>query len=374
MIKYRRLTRSDRYQIEKYLALKKKVSWVAKRLGFNRSSIYREIARGTIRKGTPGGKKKGDYSALEANRRFIDTFRHSRLGIEYRGCKIKGWVADQICIKINEGWSPEQISNRLKIEKNFKVSHEAIYKFILSCKKRGSELHKLLRRYRRRRRRFKRRSRYWEMQHQRRKSIDDRPESANKRQEAGHWERDLMLGKRNSGAILTIIDRATKYTLLARLKTTLSNETNSKTAERIKKSKLNCITITNDNGHEFGEFWNLEKELNVPVYFTHALCPWERGSVENMIGLLRQFIPKGTDLTKLTEQNIIELENTINSRPRKSLGFKTPYELVTGKSQKLIKQRKLEEQPPEYYEQFYLSAEEVEERRKFRENFVALSG
>jgi IS30 family transposase len=268
------------------------------------------------------------------------------------------------------------------MEKGIKISTEGIYKFILSCKKRGEELHKFLRRYRRRQRRFKRRSRYWELQIQRRKSIDIRPKEANERLEQGHWERDLMLGKRRTGAVLTIVDRKSQYTLLKKLNTTLAAETNTSTAEKLKPCNntrkqlvlLPCLTVTNDNGHEFGEFWNLEKELGAPVYFTHALCPWERGSVENTIGLLRQFIPKGTDLSKLTEQDIEELEFTINSRPRKSLGFKTPYEIVTGKTQKLIKQRKIEDPGPEYYEQFYLTPEEIEQRRRIREKIVAMAG
>jgi transposase, IS30 family len=374
MSKYRRLTRSDRYQIERLLAAGKSKSQVADSLGFHRSSVYREFNRGKIRKGVPGGKKPGEYSALEAHRRFKSTFHDARVGCFYRGAKIKGWVEDQICLKLSEGWSPEQISNRLRIEKNISISTEGIYKFILSGKKRGWELYKYLRHYRRRRRRFKRRNRYWEMQYQRRKSIDDRPVEANRRAEDGHWERDLMLGKRNTGAVLTMVDRKSHYTLLQKLRTTLASEVNDKTSRGIKKSGLKYLTMTNDNGHEFGEFWNLEDSLKIPVYFTHALCPWERGTVENTIGLLRQFVPKGTDLNNLTAQDLKELEKTINSRPRKSLGYKTPYENKTGRSQKLIKKKRIEEPAPEYYEQYYLTPEEIEEKKIFRGETVALSG
>jgi IS30 family transposase len=371
---YRRLTRADRYQIERYLAAGKRTRWISDQLGFHRSNIYREINRGKIRKGIKGGKQKGEYSALEAHRRFKDR-NYDRLGVSYKGYKIKGWVEDQIIIKLNEGWSPEQIAHRLKMEKEISISHEGIYKFILSCKKRGGELHKCLRLYRKRKRRFKRRNRYWALQFKRRKSIEDRPEEANQRIEQGHWERDLMLGKRKSGGgVLTIVDRKSHYTLLKRLQTTLASETNMQTAVSIKSSKLPCITLTNDNGHEFGEFWNLEKELDVPIYFTHPLCPWERGTVENTIGLLRQFIPKGTDLNQIDEKDISELQETINSRPRKALGFKTPHEYVTGKKQKLITKKRIETPPPEYYEQYYLTAEEIEEKQHDRRQIVALSG
>ena len=346
---------------------------IADKLGMHRSTIYREISRGKNRKGTPGKSKKGDYNFHEAHRKFKDR-NVERRGCFYKGCKIKGWVEDQIRIKLSEGWSPEQISNRLRIEKKISISTEGIYKFILSCKRRGEEIHKFLRHYRKYTRRFKRRNRYWELQYQKRKSIDDRPDVANKRKRQGHWERDLMLGKRNTGAVLTVVDRKSHYTLLQRLQSTLASETNIKTSELIKSSRLPCFTITNDNGHEFGEFWNLEKELNVPIYFTHALCPWERGTVENTIGLLRQFIPKGTDLTQLTNKDFEELQHTINSRPRKSLGFKTPIEIVTCKKQRLITQKRIEPHPPEYYEQFYLTLEETEEKKKLRGKNVALTG
>jgi len=349
------------------------VQWIAAQLGMHRSSIYREINRGKNRKGTPGISKKGDYSALEAHRKFKDR-NYDRRGWDYKGYKIKGWVEDQIRILISTGWSPEQISGRLKLEKNISISTEAIYKYLLSMKGRGDELYKCLRRYRGRRRRFKRRNRYWDLQYQRRKSIDDRPRKANKRSQVGHWERDLMEGKRRSGAILTIVDRKTGYTLLERVRSKFANEVNQATAKAINRSKQPCRTITNDNGHEFGEFWSLERVLNVPVYFTHALCPWERGTVENTIGLLRQFIPKGSEISKLTDDEIVELEETINSRPRKSLKFKTPKEVVTGKKQRLITKKRIEQPPPEYYEQFYLSPEETERKKKFREKNVALTG
>lgn len=375
MKSYRRLTRADRYQIEKFLASGKTVSWIANELGFHRSSIYREIVHGRIKKGIKGGKRKGEYSAQAAHYSFKDR-NYERRGYEYKGYKIKGWVEDQIRTKLSEGWSPGQISNRLMIEKQISISHEAIYKYCISMKNRGDEIYKCLRLYRRVKRRLKqRRNRYWEMAYKRRQSIDDRPINANDRSEAGHWERDLMLGKRKSGGgILAIVDRKTHYTLLQKLRTTFAHETNLKTAECLKKSKLPCHTITNDNGHEFGEFWDLENILKVPVYFTHPLCPWERGTVENTIGLLRQFIPKGSDLNQITDEDISELQSAINSRPRKSLGFKTPYEVVTGKTQKLIKQRKIEDFPFEYYEQFYLSKNEFEQKEKDRRQSVALSG
>lgn len=353
MEKYKRLTRANRCHIERCLSLGKTPQMIADEVGVDRSTVYREIKRGSIRKGVTGGKKKGEYSSREAQRRAIEVYRDSRQGPNYRGYKIKGWVEDQIILKLNELWSPEQIANRLKIDQGVSISTEAIYKYILSMQKRGAELHKLLRHAGRKRKRTKRRSRYWELQVQRRKSIELRPEEATNRQAPGHLERDLMLGKRGTGAVLTIVDRTTRKTLLKKLQTTECAETNKKTVEKLKKAKLKCNSMTNDNGHEFGEFWELEKALLANVYFAHALCPWERGTVENTIGLVRQYIPKGSDLTGLSDKELELIERQLDNRPRKTLGYRTPDEVTKGKTKKLITKKKIEVKPPEYYEQFY---------------------
>jgi IS30 family transposase len=162
-----------------------------------------------------------------------------------------------------------------------------------------------------------------------------------------------MLGKRGTGAVLTIVDRKTKQTLLKKLESTESSEANEKTCEKIRSSKLKCKSMTNDNGPEFGEFWKLEPMLGAKVYFSHPLCPWERGTVENTIGLLRQYIPKGSDLSRLTDQELKQIEKQLDNRPRKSLGFLTPKEVATGKLRRLIPKKRIEILPPEYYEQYY---------------------
>lgn len=352
---YRRFTRADRYQMEKYLARGKTRSWIANEMGFHRSTIYREFKRSKT--------LVGNYSALEAHRRWKDRNWDRLIGCEYRGYKIKGWIEDLIAIKLNEQWSPEQISKRLLLEKNISISHEAIYKYIHSQQKRGGDLHKGLRHFKRRRRRFKRRSRYWEIQYRRRKSIEVRPTEANQRLENGHFERDLMHGLRGTGAVLAVVDRKTRFTLLMKVDSTHAETVNNATAEACAKSRLKIRTMTNDNGHEFGEFWKLEAKLKAPVYFTHPLCPWERGTVENTIGLLRQYLPKGIDLRTIDPNMLLDYQNALNSRPRRSLGYLTPDELRTGKRRKLITQKRIEEPPPEYYEKYYLTEEEIETRR-----------
>ena len=353
MEKYKRLTRANRCHIERCLSRGKSPQLIADEVGVHRSTIYRELRRGVIRKGITGGKKKGEYSSREAQRRAIEVYHDSRQSPYYKGHKIKGWVEDQIVLKLNEFWSPEQIANRLRMDQRISISTEAIYKYIFSMQKRGAQLHKLLRHSGRRRKRTRRRSRYWELQKQRRKSIEMRPQEATMRLSPGHMERDLMLGKRGTGAVLTIVDRKTRKILLKKLKTTESGETNKKTYQKLKKSKLKCNSMTNDNGHEFGEFWKLEPMIRAKIYFAHALCPWERGTVENAIGLVRQYIPKGSDLTDVSDEDLEQIERKLDNRPRKTLDYRTPNEATTGRIKRLITKKRFEVKPPEYYEQFY---------------------
>jgi IS30 family transposase len=154
-----------------------------------------------------------------------------------------------------------------------------------------------------------------------------------------------MLGKRGTGAILVLVDRKSQAALLRKLESTSCSETNTKTIEAISSvgGVIRCRSITNDNGHEFGEFWKLEKKIRAKIYFTRPLSPWERGTVENTIGLLRQFIPKGTDLRTWSDEDIELLERIMNARPRKSLRYLTPIEIIKRNKQKLITRRRVQD-------------------------------
>src|SRR5579859_262991 len=180
MKKYHQLNREERYQIERQLQEGRSPRQIGLSLGFHFSSIYRELQRHRVKR----GPKKGGYSAREAWRATLSNRKRQDFGPRV---KIKGWVEERIVDGLAQGWSPEQICGRLKLEQGFLLSPEAIYKFILKDRKYGGTLYKCLRR-RGRRRRFRKRSRFlpqWEP----RTFIEERPESANKRREVGHWER-----------------------------------------------------------------------------------------------------------------------------------------------------------------------------------------
>lgn len=345
MTRYRRLTQDDKCHIEDHLSRGNSVAFIATFLGMHRSTVYRELHRGRIAKRT-SQKEKGEYSARASQARFRSVMSDSRAGRTYPRRKIHGWVEDQIILKLYERWSPEQIAHRLWIDQRFSLSTEAIYQYILAMKQQGQSLHRLLRQWGRRPHRAKRRSRYWELQKRRRRSIDDRPAAARRRRTVGHWERDLMLGRRNTGAVLTLVDRKSLWTSLTKLENAHCAETNQKTVEALHEAPIICKTLTNDNGPEFGEFWNLEAEIHRPVFFCHPHAPWERGRVEQTIGLLRTFLPKSCDLRRISSQDLTLIQTSINHRPRKTLGFRTPFEIVRGRHRKLITRTRIADLDP----------------------------
>jgi len=318
MRKYHQLTRQERYQIEKLMQEGKTVAQIANSLGFHRSTIYREKKRNS--------KNSGEYSAKEAWRKVLSRKRRQDFGPRI---KIKDWVEERILDFLSKGWSPETISGRLKLEQNFSLSHEAIYKYILKDREYGGTLYKCLRR-RGRRHRFRKKSRFlvhWEP----RKGIEERPESANDRTEEGHWERDLMLSAKSEGGLIVFTDRKDRLTVFDRVESKSSQESLEKTVNLFKdRSELPCKTVTNDNGPEFARHQELENDLGIEVYFARPYAAWQRGSNENAIGLIRQFIPKGTDISKIKDDRLREIESAINNRPRKMFGYRTPYEIRRG--------------------------------------------
>jgi IS30 family transposase len=324
---YHHLTLRERYIIQELRGLEKSLSFIAAELGVNKATVSREVKRNS--------NTKGDYRALgaqgysEARRRHI---------VEYPR-KIKGALQELVIQKLEEGWSPEQITGRLKLEGKESVSVEGIYRYILMDRKCGGNLYKFLRRHGRKPRRGYRRNRHW-IKIERRRFIDERGTAANERTATGHWERDLVHGLRGGPAVLSIVDRKSRYTLLEKVQNQLSQESAAKTEKAFRRTKLKCKSLTNDNGPEFGAFHHLEKTLRAKIYFTHPYCSWERGTNENTNGLLRQYLPKNRSYRKLTDDYLRKIEEKLNQRPRKTLGFRTPEEIHFTKKTKLIKGKK----------------------------------
>jgi IS30 family transposase len=302
---YRRVTLEDRCQIDALLSVGFLKAEIARKLGFHRSSIGREIVRNF------NGKSYYGKPADDISRKRFQRCR--------RSYAIKGDHAKLIEAKLKCGWSPEQISGRLKIERNISICHETIYRFIrknallrgyLRCfKKRGAG------RYLQRKSTLKKRS------------IDTRPEAANNRKRIGDWERDTFFcAKRRSVLILT--DRKSRLTKLKRIRFFNAKDVAHLTISVLEKVSKKSYTITNDNGAEFSE----SNVGDLKVFYCYPQSPEQRGTVENTIGLLRQYLPRKLDLDQISDEVIEQYENLINLRPRKCLGYKTPYEVFFNQS------------------------------------------
>lgn len=310
MRKYRRLTRADRIIIERRLEQGKSKTEIAEELGFDRSSISREIKRNKA--------VKGPYRWRGAQAKAVDSKRQ----LESYSRKIEGPLEELVVQWLEACLSPEQISNRLKLENaQWNISHETIYQWIYKHRSYLIEYLRWKHRKRQKRSGLHRRS----IQSESRKMINERPEGANQRREIGHWERDLLIGKISGPALLVIQDRKTRYSIIKKVNNKSCAEVNRATIEALKTQTVN--STTNDNGCEFVDYLPLEGALRAPVYFCHPYTSSERGTVENTNGLIRQYFPKGHDFSEVTNDTIQAVQDAINNRPRKTLGWRSAREI-----------------------------------------------
>lgn len=309
---------------------------VAKEINKNPSTIFREID------GKPPagiGKYIADVSHRKALKRI------ARRGNKYKLDKNEN-LKEYVINKMKLGWSPEQISLRLSVDyekdKNMRTSHEAIYQYVYAQIHRGGngtvkkgceDLRKyLIRRHKRRAKKGFRKAQRAERKDSL-PSIENRPEIVEKRSRIGDWEDDLIVSKKSKDCVKSVNERKSGIVLFGKTK----NST-AKVCDKVLFNKLNIIppkylnTLTRDNGSENKEYENVEKELNIKVYYAHPYHSWERGSNENCNGLLRRFFPKGTDWSKITDKEIAKAEYLINTRPRKRFGGQTPAEVFFKKT------------------------------------------
>ncbi len=165
--------------------------------------------------------------------------------------------------------------------------------------------------------------------------IEERPTPANERTEKGHWERDLLLGKRDGPALLVAQDRKSRYTKLRKVRNKTTAEVNKATIEVLDGEKV--LSSTNDNGVEFADYEELERRLGAPIFFCHPYTSSERGTVENTNGLIRQYFPKGCDFSLITDEEVSRVEALINLRPKRVLGGKCPEEVHREKVIRMVR-------------------------------------
>jgi transposase, IS30 family len=312
---YRRVTSEDRLRIKDGLDAGLSKTAIADKLGFHKSSITREITRNSGQRG---------YRVKQAQR-----FAKTREESKHWPYKLNPVVVTMIIERLELKWSPEQISNRLRIEDSADISTETIYRLINEDRENGGDLWRHLRRSgRRRKRRFPSEDRRGQIQNA--VSISERPKSANKRQKLGHWERDTMLGKDRKTGVLVITDRKSRFNKFRKLNRRIAPKVTQETIKALKD--LPVKSMTNDRGQEFSDHARCAKKMNVTIYFCDPYSSYQRGTNENRIGILRQYFPKKTDLTQLSNRQLKKIEFEINNRPMKCLDWLTPYEVMMDKS------------------------------------------
>ena len=288
---------------------------IADKLCRNKSTISRELARNK--------EKNRRYQADKAESLALD--RCKRESFRHFSDLVKSIMED----KLIDHWSPEQISAHMRDREGVNISYELIYQYLAFDRNQGGNLYKLLphRGKKYKKRNIKTRKRVWK-EAKTRKLIDFRPPVVAAKAEIGHWEGDTVEGKGHQGGIGTFVDIKSRYLVIRKVNDKSAYEMKNVVLDGFKNYPKIAKTFTFDNGTEFSLHDQIEKELGAEVYFAHPYSPWERGLNENTNGLIRKFYPKGTDFSRVTDEDILRVQNLINERPRKSLNYKTPKEVL----------------------------------------------
>ena len=317
---YRHLTQEERYQIYAYRKADFSIKQTAAELGRSPSTVSRELRRNR------GGR---GYRPLKAHR----LARRRACRCRSR-CRISAAQWRSIGTLLEQEWSPKQIARRARLESTLRISHEWIYRHVAADRTNGGQLWRQLRHAGLRRRRYhKGRKRLENIRF--RTSIEQRPEHVETRQELGHWEGDTIRGHRRQGAALTLVERCSRYVRIGRLPQSDARTTADVMRNRLHQISARVKSITLDNGSEFAYHPRVARALSTDIYFAEPYKPWQRGTNENTNGLIRQYLPKKRRLDDLTEAEITRIENRLNHRPRKCLGYLTPYEVFNNTRESL---------------------------------------
>lgn len=307
---YTQLTREERYQIYALKQADHRQAEIATILGRDKATISRELRRN---QGLRGYRPKQAHC----------------LALERRSAKIRprfgGSVWRQVKKLICQYWSPEQIAGRLKTEQDIRISHEHIYQYVYADKRSGGDLYRYLRCQKKRRKRYGSYDRRGIIPNQ--VSIDERPSIVDAKRRFGDWEGDTVIGRRHRGALVTLVERKSLYTIIEAVCRKTAEAVREAVVAGLTPYKERVHTLTYDNGREFSDHQQMASDLEARVYFAHPYSSWERGVNENTNGLIRQYFPKNRELISVTKAETDYVMNRLNHRPRKTLGFRTPYEV-----------------------------------------------
>jgi len=290
---------------------------IGEAIGRDKATVSRELRRNAP------AIYKGYYLSHKAQERarYRWVVSHQRNRLKSR--EIREYVVHHL----KEGLSPELIAGRLPIDHpGARSSHEAIYQYIYAERR---DLIRYLVRHNR-----KRRPRGHSRKHRKshipnRVSIEARPAIAEKRERVGDWEADTVVSRKSKAALQVLGDRTSRVVIIRKITNTTSAAVRATIQKALRVYPVDIRkTITYDNGHENVEHEEINEELGTRSFFCNPYHSWEKGTVENMIGLIRRYLPKGTDLKKVSNERIQEIEYALNSRPRKCLRFRTPFEVL----------------------------------------------
>ncbi len=311
---YTQLTQEQRYQISVLLKIGQNQTEIAEMIGKHKSTISREVRRNRGQRG---------YRPKQAHEMSLNRRKKAKPRIQEAT-----WAL--IESKLQEDWSPEQISDWLKQNTAIQVSHERIYLYIYVDKRAGGSLHKHLRCQKKRRKRYGSYDRRGKLSN--RVSIDQRPAEVETRQRLGDWEVDTIIGKRHKQGLVTLIERKSRLVFIRKVKQRTAGAVEDAIIHLLDPWTHDVHTITADNGKEFAHHEQIAKKLKTEFYFAHPNAAWERGSNENANGLIRQYFPKKQSFDNITNEDTDLVMCLLNNRPRKCLDFKSPIEVFLEQS------------------------------------------
>lgn len=310
---YHQLTQEERYLIAAQRMCGHASARIARVLGRHRSTVTREVQRNATH-------HDGEYRAEKAHSYAVARRRRCR-----RGARFSAGNMALVARLIRRKWSAEQIAGALKKRGRLCISHETIYRRIRWDKKVGGDLWRhtrIMSKFGRKRYRS----------HDSRgvlpgkRAIAERPVEVELRQHIGHWEGDTVMGS-DRHCVLTLVERKTGFAIIKKLRARSADEVTRAATRAIRRHCRNFQTLTLDNGTEFHDYAVLEQRFPVKIYFATPYHSWERGSNENFNGLLRQYLPKGTCMSNVTQAQCDHIADDLNNRPRKRFGFETPAAL-----------------------------------------------
>jgi len=305
------LTLLKRYQIAAFLAVEKMQKDIAVAVATSQATISRELQRN-------GGRESYDPDKAHQRMTGLRQAAQKRVKMTFRVIR---WLESKIRLE----WSPEQVANGMHAALGVSVSHERIYQHIRQDRRSGGTLYKHLRQSGKRRKKYGSKDTRGQLAN--RVSIEERPIIVGEKTRTGDLEIDTVIGKNHKGALVTIVDRKSKFLWMAKVDSKHADGVTAATIELLKPYQNGLFTLTADNGKEFAGHEKIAEALGLQVYFAHPYSSWERGANENTNGLIRQYFPKGSSFDDITEDDVKKVVHRLNHRPRKTLNYKTPFEV-----------------------------------------------